>query len=81
MQHAAAHGRGSLEYRELGEAERGLPAPDTSWRPHEHTKPTGEDAAGARVTISGGKERGHQEDILQEGAIKDTKMSSMMGFT
>lgn len=78
VQHAAAHGRGGLEYRKLGEAEGGLPAPDTSRWSDEYTKSTGEDAAGPRVAR---KERGHQEGILQESVImiKDTEMSSMMG--
>lgn len=63
MQHAAAHGRGSFEYRDFGEAEGGLPAPDTSRWSDEHTESTGEDASGSRVA---GKEGVHQEDILQE---------------
>jgi len=70
VQYAATHGRGSLEYHKLGEAKGSLSAPDTSRRPDEHTKPTGKDAAGARVS---GKERDHQEDILQESVKKPWK--------
>lgn len=63
VQHATAYGRGGFKCRDFGEAEGGLPAPDTSRWSDQCTESTGKDATGSRVA---GKEGGYQENILQE---------------
>lgn len=63
VQHAVAHDRGSFECRDFGEAEGGLPAPNSSRWSDQYTESTGKDATGSRVAR---KERSYQENILQE---------------